>query len=150
MLWYKHHESLNQGIVLTFYSIVLCRTLFLHKLKAQIDKVPDAVIARHISKKAQAAEDNTYAYIMAAAELDTTDVNIQLKKKPGPNNPEEAEEFAKQINITVNKFVETIHSYEPYKIKDAYTDFATRYYDLLCEVEDYFKNASITRCVRHC
>ena len=39
--------------------------------------------------------------------------------------------------------METIHSYEPYKIKDAYTDFITRYYDLLCDVEDYFKNASI-------
>ena len=109
----------------------------------QIDKAPDAVTARHIYKKAQAVEDNTYAYIMAAAELDATDANIQLKKKLGPNNPKEAEEFVKQINIAVNKFVGTIHTFEPYKIKDAYTDFITRYYVLLCEVEDYFKNASI-------
>ena len=56
---------------------------------------------------------------MAATELD--DADTQLKKKPGPNNPEEAEEFVKQINIAVDKFAETIHSYEPYKIKDAYT-----------------------------
>ena len=83
------------------------------------------------------------AYIMAAAELDATDADIQLKKKPGPNNPEEAEEFVKQINITVDKFMENIYSYEPYKIEDACTDFITRYYELLCEVEDYFKNASI-------
>ena len=65
----------------------------LHKLKAQIDKAPDTVTARHIYKKAQAVEDNTYAYIMAAAELD--DADTQLKKKLGPNNPEEAEEFVK-------------------------------------------------------
>ena len=109
----------------------------------QIDRAPDTVTARDIYREAQALEDNTYAYIMAAAELDATDADIQLKKKPGPNNPEEAEEFVKQINIAFNKFVETIHSYEPYKIKDAYTDFITRYYDLLCEVEDYFQNASI-------
>ena len=102
----------------------------------QIDKVPDTVTARCIYKKAQVVEDNTYAYIMAAAELDVTDVDIQLKKKPVPNSPKEAEEFVKQINIVVYKFAETIHSYEPYKIEDAYTDFVTRYYDLLCEVED--------------
>ena len=52
--------------------------------------------------------DNTYTYIMAAAELD--DADTQLKKKLGPNNPEEAEEFVKQFNITVDKFVEIIHS----------------------------------------
>ena len=105
----------------------------------QIDKAPDTVTTRCIYKKAQVVEDNTYTYIMAAAELDATDANIQLKKKPGPNHPEEAEEFVKQIN----KFMETIHSSKPYKIEDTYTDFVTRYYDLLCEVEDYFKNASI-------
>ena len=101
----------------------------------QIDKVPDTVTTRHIYREAQAVEDNTYAYIMAAAELDATDVDIQLKEKPGPNNSKEAEEFV--------KFTETIHSYEPYKIEDAYTDFVTRHYYLLCDVEDYFKNASI-------
>ena len=37
-----------------------------------------------------------------------------------------------------------IHSYEPYKIEDTYTDFVTQYYDLLSEVEDYFKDTSIT------
>ena len=80
---------------------------------------------------------------MAAAELDATDADIQLKKKPGLNNPEEAEEFGKQFKITVDKFPEVIYSYEPYKIKYTYTDFVTRYYDLLADVEDYFKDASI-------
>ena len=107
----------------------------------QIDKAPDTVTDRCIYKNAQVVEDNTYTYIMAATELD--DADTQLKKRPGPNNPEEAEEFVKQINIAVDKFVETIHSYKPYKIEDTCPDFVTRYYDLLCDMEDYFKNASI-------
>ena len=110
-------------------------------MRAQIEKVPHTVTARCIYKSTQVVEDNTYAYIIAAAELD--DVDTQLKKKPGPCNPEEAEEFVKQINITVDKSVETIHFYEPYKIEDTYTDFITSYYDLLCDMENYFKNASI-------
>ena len=110
----------------------------------QIVKAPDTVTTRHIYKKAQAVEDNTHAYIIAAAELDATDADIQLKKKPETKNPEDAEEFVKQVKITVDKFAEVIHSYEPYKIKDTYTDFVTRYYDLLADIEEYFKDASIT------
>ena len=81
---------------------------------------------------------------MATAELDATDADVQLKKKPRPNNPEEAEEFVKQVKIAVDKFTEVIHSYEPYKIEDAYTDFVTRYYDLLAEIKNYFKDTFIT------
>ena len=36
-----------------------------------------------------------------------------------------------------------MHQYEPYSIENAYTDFVTDYYDLLCNVEDYFKDTSI-------
>ena len=32
---------------------------------------------------------------MAAADLDATDADVQLEKKPRPNNPEEVEEFIK-------------------------------------------------------
>lgn len=85
---------------------------------------------------------------MAAAELDATDVDI-LKKKPRPNNPEEAEEFIKQVKIAVDKFAEMIHSYESYKIKDTYTDFVTRYYELLANIEDYFKDGSILALLVH-
>ena len=79
---------------------------------------------------------------MAAQELEAAEADVQLKKKPRPNNPEEAEEFIKQVKIAVYKFADVIHSYEPYKIEDVYTVFVTQYYDLLSE--DYFKDTSIT------
>ena len=38
----------------------------------------------------------------------------------------------------------TVHQYEPYSIQNAYSDFIERYYDLLREVENYYKDASIS------
>ena len=40
--------------------------------------------------------------------------------------------------------MDTVHQYKPYSIQNAYSDFIKRYYDLLCEVEDYYKDASIS------
>ena len=40
--------------------------------------------------------------------------------------------------------MDTVHQYEPYSIQNAYLDFIERYYDLLCDVEDYYKDASIS------
>ena len=42
-----------------------------------------------------------------------------------------------------NKFAEIMHQYKPYSTENAYTDFVTDYYDLLCTIEDYFKDTSI-------
>ena len=69
---------------------------------------------------------------MVAKEVEAGEADTQLKKKPGPNNPQEAEEFIKQVKIAVDKFTEVINSYKPYQIENAYTDFVTQYYDLLC------------------
>ena len=91
----------------------------------QIDRAPDTVMARCIYQQAQAVEDNTYSYIMVPQELEAAEADVQLKKKPRPNNPDEAEEFVKQVKIAVNKVTDVIHSYEPYKIEDAYTDYVT-------------------------
>ena len=44
----------------------------------------------------------------------------------------------------VQKFTDTVHQYEPYSIENAYSDFIERYYDLLCDVDDYYKDASIS------
>ena len=44
----------------------------------------------------------------------------------------------------MQKFTDTVHQYEPYSIQNAYSDFFKRYYDLLCEVEDYYKDASVS------
>ena len=120
MLWYKHHGSLNQCIILTFFSIVVCRTAVFKKTKGA-DRQRDIVRARCIYQQAQAVEDNVYSYIMVAQELKAAEADVQLKK-PGPNNPEEAEELIKQVKIAVDKFADVIHSCEPYKIEDAYTD----------------------------
>ena len=83
--------------------------LFLNKLKAQINRAPDTVTARYIYQQAQAVGDNTYSYIMAAQELEAAEADVQLDKKPGPNNLEEAE-LIKQVKIAVNKFTYVIHT----------------------------------------
>ena len=54
---------------------------------------------RYVYKQAQAVEDNTYSYLMAAKELEAAEADAQLKKKPRPNNPEAAEEFITQVKI---------------------------------------------------
>ena len=40
--------------------------------------------------------------------------------------------------------MDTVHHYEPYSIQNAYSDFNERYYNLLCEVEDYYKDTSVS------
>ena len=85
---------------------------------------------------------------MATQELDAAAAKAEMKdegkKKPRPNNPEEASEFMEQINEAVDKFAKTIHQYEPYSIQDVYSDFMGRYYKLLSKIEDYFVDASPT------
>ena len=80
---------------------------------------------------------------MATPEADPTIIKVDTKKKPGLNNPEEATRFVQEVDKVVQKFVDTVHQYEPYSIQNAYSDFIERYFDLLCEVEDYYKDASI-------
>ena len=48
-----------------------------------------------------------------------------------------------EVKKAADKFTEIIHSYELYKIQDAYSDFVLRYYELLVQVEDYFIDASM-------
>ena len=69
--------------------------------------------------------------------------DAQPKLKPGPNNPEEASEFVSEIKKATGQFTQIIHSYEPYKIQDMYSDYELRYYELLVQVEDYFLDASM-------
>ena len=81
---------------------------------------------------------------MASQEADPTNIKEDIKTKPDPNNPEEATKFVQEVDKAVQKFMDTVHQYEPYSIQNAYSDFIERYYDLLCEVEDYYKDASIS------
>ena len=81
---------------------------------------------------------------MASQEADPTNIKEDIKKKPGPNNPEEATRFVQEVDKVVQKFTDTVHQYKPYSIQNAYSDFIKRYYDLLCDVEDYYKDASVS------
>ena len=93
-------------------------------------------------------DDTALGFLMVTQDLDALAVEAELKdegkKKPGPNNPEEASEFVEQLNKAVDKFAKTIHQYEPYSIQDVYSDFVGRYYELLSKIEDYFVDASPT------
>ena len=80
---------------------------------------------------------------MATPEADHTIIKGDIKKKPGPNNPEEATRFVQEVDKVVQKFADTVHQYELHSIQNAYSDFIERYFDLLCDVEDYYKDASI-------
>ena len=81
---------------------------------------------------------------MATWEADSANIKQDIKKKSGPNNPEEATRFVQEIDKVVQKFADTVHQYEPYYIQNAYSDFIERYFEILCDVEDYYKDALIT------
>ena len=80
---------------------------------------------------------------MVTRKADSADIKEDIKKKPGPNNPEEATRFVQEVDKAVQKFADTVHQYKPYSIQNAYSDFIKRYFDLLCDVEDYYRDASI-------
>ena len=54
---------------------------------------------------------------MASQEADPTNIKEDIKKKPGPNNPEEATRFVQEVDKAVQKFTDTVHQYEPYLIQ---------------------------------
>ena len=81
---------------------------------------------------------------MASQEKDPTNMKEDIRKKPGPNNPEEATKSVQEVNKAVQKFTDTVHQYKLYSIQNVYSDFIERYYNLLCEVEDYYKDASVS------
>ena len=71
------------------------------------------------------------------APVTEADTKEDTKKNPGPNNPKEASKFIEEVNKAVDHFTTTIHQYKPYLINT--------YYQLLCNIEDYFKDASSTQ-----
>ena len=46
---------------------------------------------------------------MAAQAVDTTNLKEDIKKKPGPNNLEEATRFVQEVDKAVQKFTDTVH-----------------------------------------
>ena len=62
------------------------------------------------------------------------------RKRPGPINPIQAAKFVHKKNISLNKFVNTIHSYEPDGHHTAYETLIEEYFDELVQIEDYFRD----------
>ena len=64
------------------------------------------------------------------------------KKRPSPNNPEEASKFVEAVGQAVTSFTEVIEKNDPDAVENAYADFVGKYYELLSNVEDYYIDAS--------
>ena len=63
------------------------------------------------------------------------------KKKPGPCNPDQAAEFVVETTQSIDRFMNKLHNYEPYAIKEGYQVLIAEYQHALCGIEDYFKQA---------
>ena len=142
---------------------------FYMRLKEAVDIAPDAITIKILCNTTQIIEDNDtmFGYMMAAQELEATMIEAQKdsenpveleelelvetppmmpteehdRKQPGPINPIQAAEFVCKTNISLNKFINTIHSYEPYRHHTAYETLIEEYYNELVQIEDYFRDA---------
>ena len=63
------------------------------------------------------------------------------KRRPGPINPIQAAAFVTATTTSIDKFVTTIHNYEPYALQSCYETLIDEYYQELIKIEDYFKEA---------
>ena len=116
------------------------------KLHDAIDREPDVVKAHKIFTNFEAAtQDSTTATHTAVATTLHTMAEKEPKTpkdaKPKPPNVKDAPPKLKP-GLAADQFAQITHSYEPYKIQDAYSDYVLRYYELLVQVEDYFSDAS--------
>ena len=71
-------------------------------------------------------------------------VSSTTKKRPGPDNPQQAEVFRQETNKAIIVFVEEIHSFDHYKAEAAYKYLIHKYLNQLLITDNaYYKNASI-------
>ena len=66
---------------------------------------------------------------------------LPVKKKPGPRNPDQATEFVVETTQSIDQFMNKMHNYEPYAIKEGYQVMIAEYHHALCGIKDYFKQA---------
>ena len=64
------------------------------------------------------------------------------KKKLGPRNPDQAAKFVVETMQSIDQFMNKMHNYEPYAIKEGYQVLIAEYHHALCGIEDYFKQAN--------
>ena len=72
--------------------------------------------------------------------MDDADTTTE-KKRPGPINPIQAAAFITATTTSIDKFVTTVHNYEPYTLQSCYETLIDEYYQELIKIEDYFKDA---------
>ena len=72
--------------------------------------------------------------------MDDADTTTE-KKRLGPINPIQAAVFVTATTTSIDKFVTTIHNYEPYALQSCYETLIDEYYQELIQIEDYFKDA---------
>ena len=63
------------------------------------------------------------------------------KKRPGPINPIQVAAFVTATTTSIDKFVTTIHNYEPYALQSCYETLIDEYYQELIQIKDHFKDA---------
>ena len=72
--------------------------------------------------------------------MDNADITTE-KKRPGPINPIQVAAFVTATTTSIDKFITTIHNYEPYALQSCYETLIDEYYQELIQIEDYFKDA---------
>ena len=84
--------------------------------------------------------------MMAIQEVEqaiATTTKDDRKKKPSPNNPEEASKVVEVVEQAVTSFAKAIEKNDPDAVENAYADFVGEYYELLSNVKGYYTDASI-------
>ena len=61
------------------------------------------------------------------------------KKRPDPINPIQVAAFVTAKTTSIDKFVTTIHHYEPYALQSCYKTLIDEYYQELIKIEDNLK-----------
>ena len=72
--------------------------------------------------------------------MDNADTTTE-KKRSGSINPIQVAAFITATTTSIDKFITTIHNYEPYALLSCYETLIDEYYQELIQIEDYFKDA---------
>ena len=133
----------------------MCATCTLHrseniKFKRKIfcPSKTDRETAQNLYNRALEVDrlNTLHDYMMATQEVEQAIVSTtkdDWKRKPGPNNPEEARKFVEAVEQAMTSFAKAIEKNDPDAVENAYADFVGKYYELLSNVEDYYTDASI-------
>ena len=69
------------------------------------------------------------------------DIEDEHAKEPSHNNPEEAADYVKAVNLLLQSFVKDIHGFNRYKRQDTYKTFLHTLSQLLSKLDSaYFTN----------